>query len=160
MAKELKNTIVIENSTGTEETFNINAVEAELAHTANKLTSKLTLTKVNLTGEESSIEFDGSSNQSLKVVPAGGGSFKGRITVPNIGDTVTDQKSVLNWYDIKNKVVDGAVEELAKTSISYSWDGSNLSAATDIPQSAFNKIHSISIITGNENNLKKFSAYN
>ena len=118
MAKELESTILIDN-----EEYNLNAKTAE--RTGKKLVAK----RIHLfdangnpnTAYETAdfFDFDGSIGREPVLVPAAGGRFKGRITVPDVSaDTLKkDAQTVLNYRDIVSKVVD----TLLNTSTTATW---------------------------------------
>lgn len=179
MAKELKNTLVISG-----EEYNINAKKAEEAkeashavetdhaveadhanasdiateaETANKLAKTLKITKVNL-GNTVDVDFNGESDKTIKIVPADGGRFTGRITTAT--DKVSrdiiarDPETVLNSAHIKTYIVD----ELIRKSVKCSWNGSELVAeATDASNAS---IPSICIVTGDSTAANGFALYN
>lgn len=124
--------------------YNINAVQAD------KVANKLTLKPMNLDGTVSAegsgkwTIFDGSSAQSLNIVPAAGGQFEGKIRVPDLVTAVND-KDVLNYKDIVSKVVD----RLLNTSAMATWNDNKLSF-TDTNTPA---IHGICVVLGNELDL-------
>lgn len=152
MVKELDKTLKVDN-----DTYNINAVEAD--HVANKLT----ITKSNLDGsmaEKPWFTYDGSvavgtEQKPLTIVPATGGGFTGRITVPNFENATMDPKAVLNYGDI-TKVV---LTNMLNNSTLYKWDAS---AAGDklTPVIANGTINGISIVTGREDTVIEFTKYN
>lgn len=134
MAKELDTTIVI----GTE-TYKVNA---EHAKEADKVKNSLSLNKTNLNKNPASVlDFNGEQSKSLTIVPANGGRFSGRITVPSSSSDIwkSDGETVLNYTDI----VDTILKDLENTSVLCTWDGATLSGIDD-----GSLVQSISIITG------------
>jgi hypothetical protein len=131
--------------------YNINAVQAD------KVANKLTLKPMNLDGTVSAegsgkwTIFDGSSAQSLNIVPAAGGQFEGKIRVPDLATAVND-KDVLNYKDIVSKVVD----RLLNTSAMATWTGNELSF-TDTETPA---VHGICVVLGNESDVASFANQN
>lgn len=143
MAKNLTNTITIEN-----EEYNINAKEADVAK---KVQASLKINKSNLTdGTSEPVDFDGSINKEVTIVPASGGKFTGRITVPPHPNATVDSVAVLNYGDLQSRVL----PNLINNSVLYSWDGSNLDATTG------DAINSISIVKGSEDQVDEFAQYN
>lgn len=143
--KELDKTLVIDN-----EIYNINAVFAD---TAKKVQAPLNINKSQLNGETKEIaNFNGSVEKNITIVPADGGKFTGRITVPAVtANTLnSDSSTVLNYADIKNHVV----PKLINNSVAYSWDGTELNSTIN------NAICSISIIYGKEEHAEKFAQDN
>jgi hypothetical protein len=110
MAKELTNTLQVDN-----EVYNINAVQAE------RVSNPLNIYKSNLNKKATKlVEYDGSTAKNVEIVPASGGSFSGRITVPDVSEATlkSDGETVLNYNSIVNKVV----EKLINTSTMATWD--------------------------------------
>lgn len=152
-AKDLDKTLVIDN-----EVYNINAVEADAAK---KVYNKLTINEV---GHESTVAtvFDGSADKSVDIVPASGGKFEGRISVPAATREVlnADSTTVLNYQDTK----DVLLSELLNNSVLYTWDGNEANDG-----SATGSIRSVGVIRGSDSDAvsfaqnnavtKKFSAY-
>ena len=113
-------------------TLNINGEDYEItAKEASKVTNSLTINRAPYTNTAASpvVEFDGSESQSIELVTAAGGKFKGHIRVPS-ADTNIDNKdnlsadkkdfkcdAVLNYGDIRNKVL----SQLINNSALYKW---------------------------------------
>lgn len=130
-------------------TYNINAVQAD------KVVNSLNIYKSNLNKKATKlIEFDGSTAKSIDLVPASGGSFAGRITVPPVSDTTlkSDGETVLNYNDIVGKVVD----RLLNTSAMATWDNNKLTF-TDTETPA---VHGICVVLGDEANVGDFANQN
>jgi hypothetical protein len=146
--RELSSTLVIDDYT-----YNINAVEAD---TAKKVNNKLTINEIDFDGNiVPAVEFDGSEDKEISVIPSTGGHFTGRIEVPTLGvegpaiiDAYPD--AVLNCKDIKSYVV----SSLLDNSVLFQWDGINLNDAES------GNINNIALITGTEANADKFAKVN
>lgn len=158
MAKDLKNTLFV----GDEE-YNINAVNARHAESADSVKCALKFEKINLTAAkdaececEHPIVFDGSADKTITIVPACGGRFTGRITTPTVskGTIVKDPETILNSADIKTHIVD----ELIRKSVKCSWNGSELAAEAADASNA--SIPSICIVTGDNAAANGFASYN
>lgn len=149
MARKLDKVIEIGN-----DSYEVQATNADVAAVANKVGKSLTITKVNLDKSTTDVVFNGEANRSIEVVPASGGAFKGRITVENVGSSVTDEKSVLNWGEVKTKVVSHALEELKNYSAFYTWNGTALVSPSNV------NIKGVSIVTGVEAAISTFAANN
>lgn len=142
MANELKNTLKVDDIE-----FNINAVQA------NKVTNKLTVNKVTLSNTKSKlIDFDGSATKTLDIVPADGGAFTGRIKVPNNTNSTVEDEAVLNYGDLRNKVLN----QLINNSTIFSWSGSTLS----VPTAGSSTIAGMSLVQGTEANVQRFANSN
>lgn len=135
------------------DTYEVQAKTSESADTAKKVENSLTINKKNLTGT-SSVVFDGSGTRSVNIVPAEGGAFSGRITVDDLGTSITDKKSVLNWGDVEKKVVNHAIEKLTNSSASYEWDGSNITSKNATG------INGLSAVLGESSKVASFAAKN
>lgn len=147
MSKELYTTLKVND-----EEYNINAAHSDAA---SKTDNALKIQKINLTKDGSAnteytisalTDFDGSTDESIVIVPAGGGRFKGRITVPPVSMNTlkSDGETVLNGNDIKNLVV----SELLNTAVLCTWeDGQLHMGSADLP------IKSICIVTGNDSDI-------
>jgi hypothetical protein len=151
MAKELAKTLKV-NVNGNNEEYNINAKTADVA---TKVANALEVKKIDVddkttTGE---LSFDGSGDSNeLVIVPAAGGRFSGRITVPSFPDNwSTDGETILNYRDITETVL----KELKNNSVLYTWNGTTLSGGGSGTQ-----IKSVSIITGAAGNVNSFAAEN
>ena len=159
--RELYNTAVIDGNT-----YNINAVYsdkaglAEVANRTERVNEKLTIHE-HIPGDVATVEFDGSSAVNLDLVPALGGDFKGSITVPAAENVLAiDNNAVVNYGDIKDVVL----TKFLNNSVLYAWDGANLEVT-----GRDGELQSISLITGNDDDVasfaqknavdKKFSAY-
>ena len=129
-----------------DETYNINAVKAD------QVSHKLKFSRSNLTGGVSSLnkDYDGSEEVDLVIVPAEGGKFTGRITVPDDTRATISGDSVLNYNDIKNVFIEGVKND----AIVFSWDGSTTSVTIN------DKVNSISIVQGPDSRADAFAAYN
>lgn len=146
---ELEKTLQVDG-----QTYNINAVQAD------KVANKLFINKIKLgdkdktTADTSVIEFDGSSQKTLGIVPADGGRFSGRITVPPVSDTTlrSDGETVLNYKDIVSKVVD----RLLNTSAMATWNNDELTF-TDTETPA---VHGICVVLGTEPDAANFAESN
>lgn len=136
-ALELAKTILVDG-----QDFNVNAKAAE--HVENPLT----IYKSNLNKKATELlKFDGSAPKSIDIVPANGGSFAGRITVPPVSNSTlkADGETVLNYNDIVGKVVD----KLLHTSAMATWSNNELSFADkELPA-----IHGICVVVGTEIDL-------
>jgi hypothetical protein len=151
MAKELAKTLKV-NVNGNNEEYNINAKTADVA---TKVANALEVKKIDVddkttTGE---LSFDGSGDSNeLVIVPAAGGRFSGRITVPSFPESwSTDGETILNYKDITETVL----KELKNNSVLYTWNGTTLSGGGSGTQ-----IKSVSIITGAAGNVNSFAAEN
>lgn len=150
-AKNLKNTILIDT-----EEFNINAFNAINAEKADRATSAAVADKVehkltiNIAGQSEPIEFTGEAEKSIDVISPAGGDFDGPITVPNAEENISDN-TVLNYSDIKNKVID----QLINTTSLASWNGTELTFTDEAEN--FNGVR---LITGKENDLEAFASEN
>ena len=133
--------------------YDVQAKYSDVAGEANKLVNSLTINKYNHNGV-SPVPFDGSGNKSIDIVPAGGGRFIGRITTPNIGTSITDKTSVLNWDDVESKVVNYALNSLKNHSAVYAWDGTTLTSPDE------DTVVSISVVTGPESKVSLFTKKN
>lgn len=89
------------------------------------------------------VNFNGKESAHLDLVTADGGRFKQRIAVPPDTRDTIDDEAVLNYGDIRNKVLNN----LLNTSVLYSWNGTKLDPTIN------NAIVGISLITGSESNL-------
>ena len=141
---QLEKTLMVDG-----QTYDINAVQAD------KVANPLTIYKSNLNKKATKlVEFDGGAAKSIDIVPASGGSFAGRITVPPVSDATlkSDGDTVLNYNDIVNKVVDN----LLNTSAMATWEGNQLSF-TD-PNKA--SVYGICVIKGLEEYLVEFASTN
>ena len=160
MAKKLDNIISIN---GEDELYEINAVEAEHATEADlatraleaeKVQASLTVNKTNLDGTTAKnpvAEYNGKEAKTITIVPADqGGKFNREIRVPNNTGTFNNE-TVLNYNDIKNKVVD----RLINVSSAATWDGTTLNFVTEE-----NSLRGISLVTGTEANLNSFASKN
>lgn len=141
---ELEKTLQVDG-----QTYNINAVQAD------KVVNPLNIYKSNLNKKATKlIEFDGSAAKNIELVPASGGSFAGRITVPPVSDTTlkSDGETVLNYNDIVGKVVD----RLLNTSAMATWDNNELTfTAAETPA-----VHGICVVLGNESDVSSFAESN
>ena len=136
-------------------TYDINAVKAD------KVVNSLVLTKKQLNGDITEIiNFNGSNESgtknSLEIVPSAGGRFSGRITVPNISDSVikNDGETVLNYNDIVRKVVD----RLLNTSAMATWNKEQ-ETLTFTEQEA-PAVHGICVVLGTEDGIYGFTRKN
>lgn len=141
MAKKMDSTLLING-----ESYDVSA------KTADMVSNKLTINKIKLGDktEEVVVEFDGSEARGVKLVPADGGRFTGRITVPSFASTWdNDPETVLNYKDIQDTVL----AKLKNTSVLYTWSGTTISPV--IKQA----IAGISLVTGLEEHLAEFIAF-
>jgi hypothetical protein len=156
--RELDSTLLVDGKK-----YNINAVKADLSESAKKVEHTLSIECLDLDSNvDTVIEFNGNNDKSLEIIAASGGRFKGGIKVPASEKAIEEieLEDVLNYGDTKIKVVDDIVKDLANTSISYIWDGHELSATSDIPADAINKINSVSIVVGDDAGVETFAANN
>ena len=143
-ALELTKTIQVDG-----QEFNVNAKAAE--HVENPLT----IYKSNLNKKATELlKFDGSVPKSIDIVPASGGSFAGRITVPPVSNSTlkADGETVLNYNDIVNNVVD----KLLNTSAMATWNGEKLTFTDTVTPA----IHGICVVAGAEEGVKAFAVKN
>lgn len=136
-----------------EDTYEVQAKTSESADTAKQVDNSLTINKKNLTGT-SSVVFNGSGARSVNIVPAEGGAFSGRITVENLGSTVTDKKSVLNWGEVETKVVEHAIKTLTNSSASFTWNGSTLGSSNP------SGVNGLSAVLGESSDIASFATRN
>lgn len=136
-----------------EDTYEVQAKTSESADTAKQVDNSLTINKKNLTGT-SSVVFNGSGARSVNIVPAEGGAFSGRITVENLGTSVTDKKSVLNWGEVETKVVEHAIKTLTNSSASFTWNGSVVGSSNP------SGVNGLSAILGESSDIESFAAHN
>ena len=137
------------------EDFNVNA---ENAKTADKVANTLKFTKKLLTKKDEDetvteiFSFDGSEKKEIQIVPAEGGRFKGRITVPDTSETVAkkDPKSVLNYNSVKNVVLN----QLLNNALICTWDGTNINNTNST------NLKSFSIINGLDSQKDTFAYTN
>ena len=112
--KNLQNTIKVNG-----EDFNINAVHSD---SASKVDNKLTIEqKGNSVQGRKTIEFDGTAQKSVSVVPSEGGTFSGPVFIENIALENAQPNQVLTYTNIEH-----LTEQLTGFSC-YSWDGTSLS---------------------------------
>ncbi|MBR6640589.1 MAG: hypothetical protein IKL08_00120, partial [Clostridia bacterium] len=148
MAKESKKLDSIINVDGVP--YEVAAVEA------NRVKNTLKINKVNLADKEESpsitteIVFDGSTPETLDLVTAKGGRFRGRIAVPADTRKDIDAEAVLNYGDIKNVIL----SNIKNNAIVYDWNGMSINGAFN------NAINSISIVQGLETNADGFASFN
>jgi hypothetical protein len=169
---ELANTIEADGTT-----YNINAVHAENANqaekaadadVAGKVANALFIKSVGLGGTElaNPIQFNGSEEKTITVVPASGGKFTGPVRVGNVKNTANSREdgsiladAVLNYNDIINVVL----KSLITNSTTYEWkrneqiEGEPLELFPGITEGTIN---GISIVTGDEADLVAFEATN
>jgi hypothetical protein len=162
MAEELNSTVLLD---GVE--YNINA---ETANTAKQVANALTVKKINLNKSDGSVNtdseerdifgFDGSEAKSITVVPAEGGRFTGRITVPSLktsGPINRDGETVLNCNDIKEYIVN----ELQNSSVLYTWEyDQDTKTGTLTGGGLGTAVQSICIIYGASEDVEPFAEYN
>lgn len=151
---DLANTLQING-----ETYNINAVQAEhataadTAKKAKQLEHVLSLIINTFSDTAEKIDYDGSEDYEVSLVPASGGKFTGPLRVPNVEGTINktgdviEPEAVLNYNDIANTVL----TEFINNSTIYNWDGEEL-----LPQITGGTINGISIVVGNRANLESF----
>lgn len=141
--KNLENVIEIEN-----ENYNINAVHSD---TAGQTTSKLTIKKKQLSGDEE-VVFDGSANRTLSVVPSTGGIFTGGVQLqsqPALNAT-TDS-------ELAKAVNLGSVKTIIKNLSGHPcgvWDGNILTFET--VEGDEESLQKVSLITGTAANFTSF----
>ena len=101
------------------------------------------------------LDYDGSDKKELLIVPARGGRFTGRITVPSVKDDIirNDGQTVLNYTDIITKVVD----KLINTSTMAIWD-STTSELTFTDNSG--SINGLCVVLGLDSELGLFATTN
>ena len=100
--RNLKNTLDIEG-----ELYNVNAVEAERATTVLGELNVTEHTIENPNPDTPTYTFNGPQQVSLDIVPSSGGRFSGPIQAEsiNVGLSDADDRAILNYADIKNKVM-------------------------------------------------------
>jgi hypothetical protein len=149
MAKDLKNTILVDG-----DTYNINAVEAD------KVKNSFEVKSVGLGGTvlQNTVTFDGSDSKEIIIVPASGGKFTGPIRVKSAagddGDAYKNvdrngnfvDEAVLNYKDIKDNVLN----QLLNTTVMYTWSGQTLNPNIST------SINGLSLVLGSENELDDF----
>lgn len=127
-------------------------VTATTAEVADKVINGLQLVKYKEDGIAPPESFDGSEEKTLHYVPADeGGQFGGPIYVPCTDESIDDQ-IVLNYADIKSKIV----KLLSNTSILYTWNGTSL----DSTPNGESNIDSISVVQGPEASIGAFKELN
>ena len=153
MAKELVNTLRVNG-----DVYKINAVQASMVE--NKLAAKkIELNKddgtPNTEGIQSDFfEYNGSSVVSPVLVPATGGRFEGRITVPDAtsNELEKDGQTVLN-YDSTVGIV---LKQLLNTSAMATWD--EIKLKLNFTTNA--TINGLCVIKGKENGVNSFAEFN
>lgn len=93
--------------------------------------------------------FTGEDNQTIEIVPATGGKFTGNIYTNNV--TEIKDESVLNYSDIKNKVL----TNLLNNSVLYTWNGSEV-----VSNENGSDIKNVCIVTGESANVNSFAEFN
>lgn len=147
------------------EEYNINAVNATRADEADKVTHVLTLKKYNFSDKafnnaSTFNSFDGHANTDVTIVPAEGGRFKGRITVPSFPSTwATDKETILNYKDIVDTVLPTFADKLYAGLKSYTvlseWTGEAL-----VKYDQDDDTKNVGIIVGNNTDVNSFAKAN
>ena len=147
------------------QTYNINAVNATRADEADKVTHVLTLKKYDLSDTDynsaSTLKsFDGQANTEVTIVPAAGGRFKGRITVPSNKSTwKTDGETILNYNDIMDDVLpafaDKVYTKLKSNTVLSEWTGEEL-----VKYDQDDDTKNVGIIVGNNTDVNSFAKAN
>lgn len=90
-------------------------------------------------------------------MPATGGTFTGPIRVPNNTDTTINNGAVLNYSDIKTKIVN----LLQNNALLYTWIYNASQEEGELKSSSTgSSINSVSIITGLNADVEEFAQYN
>lgn len=138
------------------------AEEAAIADKAKQVENSLTITESHTNGATTDVKFNGSASKNVSIVPASGGKFTGRVTVPNVESNISLKdlsETVLNYSDIKSKMTADFTTELTtqltNTSLVYKWKNSVLS-----PALANTNLAGISLIEGLEEDVNKFANKN
>jgi hypothetical protein len=119
---------------------------------ANKVKERLIINKSGLSEETSeTIEFNGEIEQELSIVPIEGGTFEGKIRVPQNDEATIDNNAVLNYQDLTEKVFNKVITN----SVLYEWNGTTAS-----PALKNNQLNSISVIRGDISIVDEFAIYN
>lgn len=139
--KNLKNTIKVDN-----EEYNVNAVHSD---SASKVDNKLTIYKMEHINAVP-VEFDGSKEQSLSVVPAEGGTYNGPVMIENNDLSSAQPKQVLTYSNVEQ-----LTEQLTGFSCYY-WDGVTL---TSIKKDSDEALGKASLIIGPEESLALLAEY-
>lgn len=131
--------------------YNVNAV------TAQKVAKPLILSKKDINNNSTLVQYNGSIERTVNIVPAEGGRFNGPIRVPNQEpDKPIANEAVLNYSDLTTKIL----QNFLNNSTSYNYDGENFPPSSSTGEEMNGVVNGISIIHGKEEDVETFANAN